>query len=325
MIHNKDGPAGPGVGPGEALYHELDAACADWEVMSGEKYLYSSDLYLNKPVIGPDGGRKWLPDTGHDLRDLDQFVDHMDSRSAQAKALAAELALYKQWSAVAPDDDATAARKAVLECFYVDRAVMALYGHDEAAHADGVSRLESKTGESPYGPCWDDMLEDLMTNGPDGLTKRLEAFSSGWDGIAARESKLSEAWPEPLAVISTKSGSDAWPVYSQDMLNRYVAELKGHECYRDRGMAMDGISPPERERLSIRGDGFDRKAVNRILDLCRTPRAGVHVFDAAELVALATDDGREFEAVKSARKGLDIEAAAIEAGRESAGNDGISR
>ena len=226
-----------------ALLDVLQARAASWEVGSGKAYLGSSAMGLNEKDASkqPETMLESGMDTGHNLRNFDQFCDFMDSRSAQAKALLEDLKLYSELRDTYPDIDRYPEGKQLLEN-YGARAVMALYGVDESRHKSEFADYAFESGESPYATTSRGFARILGCEsrdaGLDDVIERLDKFASDWDFAASQEKFARDCEgtgfdSEPHSHIEYGSGENL-ELFTPRMAQRYVAEVRGREAFFER-------------------------------------------------------------------------------------------
>lgn len=300
-------------------FEELFRSSAAWQPPSGEKYLESggkdpSGDWMNRPMRDAAGSRYCMPDTRHDLHDLGQFKGFMSMRAAQAEALSSDLAEYADLKSRTAIPDG---QERLLVKSFAERAVMALYGVDEGAHAGELVDYEVYCGELPYRGGRKQFERDLLSGDVNGVRILLDGFAGNWRRVAAQEAEAAGRGAiertNPLAMVSDKARENGQAVYTQEFLEYYVAEVKGREAFWDR---CADAAPRPRPGIVVRetGGSVDFDALRRIVGTCVLPDDGrvsqtVYGLDAGSILAAART---EPEPVKSVRHGLDAKAAEIE-------------
>lgn len=300
-------------------FADLFRSSAAWQPPSGEKYLESggkdpSGGWMNRPMRDAAGSRYCMPDTRHDLHDLGQFKGFMSMRAAQAEALSSDLAEYADLKSGAALPDR---QERLLVKSFAERAVMALYGVDEGAHAGELVDYEAYCGELPYQGGRKQFERDLLSGDVNGVRILLDGFAGNWRRVAAQEAEAAGRGAiertNPLAMVSDKTRENGQAVYTQEFLEYYVAEVKGREAFWDR---CADAAPRPRPGIVVRETGgrVDFDMLRRVVGTCMLPDDGrvsqtVYGFDAGSILASART---ESEPVKSVRYGLDAKAAEIE-------------
>lgn len=226
-----------------------------WDIHGGDEYMCSSFMGLNRPGYG-------LPDTRHDLRVFAQFMDWMDSRSAQARALLSDMADYAVW-------EKTVCRFFVWrDCRdfrknFAVRAIMVLYGVDVTRHPDLLIRNDWDIEVTPGDIA--DVYDSVLCGRFDAILDRLNQFVSDW-------SKISDA--ECVGIRNVRNAVVIFPggpvnkIYSVRMLHRYLLEVCGHEAYWSSVQSRDMHKNIPAPRPDVNARNLDDRFVRRILDLC---------------------------------------------------------
>lgn len=314
---------GDGRMPLDRRFEDLFRSSAAWQPPSGTKYLESGgkDLsgdWMNRPMRDAAGSRYCMPDTRHDLHDLGQFKAFMSMRVTQAEALSSDLAEYAdlKFRTALPDG-----QERLLAKSFAERAVMALYGIDEGAHAGELVDYEGYCGELPYRGGRKTFERDLLSGDVNGVRILLDGFAGSWRRVESHEAEAAERTGYdftrehnvgPVAEVHTMYGwteGDGIRLFSTDMLDRYVAEVNARLSVHDAlsGRKQDGPNMIIREAPDgdpCRAGEFEdnRAAFLKIMDFSsgKTP-AGLYVFDGQSVVRAAKDVAEaEREAAKQA-------------------------
>lgn len=310
---------GDGRMPLDRRFEDLFRSSAAWQPPSGTKYLESggkdpSGDWMNRPMRDAAGSRYCMPDTRHDLHDLGQFKAFMFMRATQAEALSSDLAEYADLKSRAALPDG---QERLLAKSFAERAVMALYGVDEGAHARELMDYEVYCGETPYPGGRKTFERDLLSGDVNGVRVLLDGFAGSWRRVESHEAEAAGRGAiertNPLAMVSDKARENGQAVYTQEFLEYYVAEVKGREAFWDR---CADAAPRPRPGIVIRETGghVDFDTLRRVVGTCVLPDDGrvsqtVYGLDAGSILAAART---EPEPVKSVRHGLDAKAAEIE-------------
>ena len=230
---------------------------AMWAVYSGDKYLASSSMGLN--YSGPD--------TRHDLRDSEQFVDWMDARAAQADALALDLTSYMDYVRFKRCVFGCIGREEMsLQQSYFKRAGMALYGIDVVAHGKA---FEDVFWEEGFRACDSRGLSsDIASSRCDSIIARLDGFTSGWNALKTLES----SWDSAYEIRFQDGRGIAFA--TMPMADRYLAGFCGRVRFfsaeaRQSGGRFEGADIyPE----VARHDWYDADRMSVVVDFVRSVR-----------------------------------------------------
>lgn len=233
---------------------KLQMRALDWDIHSGEAYGVSSVMGLNFRDAGkqPDTVLAFGTDTGHDLMDIEQFKDFMDSRAQQAEELSVDLKAYEDIVRSRPDFPETTDGKALIHNF-AERAVMALYGVDESKHKAELGCYMLDSGEAPYATSvkgFEDIIKGITYESScSDITGRLDDFATEWRSVSNSEKFFEETGvdiaSEPGAFLKYRGVSrESFDVHTWAMASRYVSEVVGRSSFFERCCGVDsGLEP----------------------------------------------------------------------------------
>lgn len=246
-----------------------------WRVLSGQDYLASSARDLNHIPFGVLNDNMSVNlfrnklSTSHDIIDPAQFMDFMDSRSAQARALSEDLQGWREIAEQYPSFDKTIEGADLLKN-YGDRAVMALYGVDAHRNIALFWQHAFETGEMPYDTTAKGFMNQIAGETASGfddfaglerLVSRLEGFSDEWDRIASNERASCNAKPAVKVRIRTRE----YDIQEPDTAYRYAAEVLGKGRY----FGYEGMRVADRMRFSS-DDPYVSQFIGNISYLSKT-------------------------------------------------------
>ena len=249
---------------------QLEYRANNWDIHKGVFYMNSGKVGMNETryVYGFGADHEFDPagfnDTRHELRKISDFVDWMDGRRIQADRLIMDMKkmeMIKQEFGRALDSKKV---KSVQENF-ADRAVMALYGidikrHDEAMVSNDWDMYAS-TGDIGQ------VVRDIRSGNFGDIKSRLESFSSDWKSLRAVElAGRSDPKINP-ATVSFPGVADN-RVFTQAMLDRYVAETAGRAAYKASETMCRTHSDCPVELPEVKSGGLDPRASAKILEFC---------------------------------------------------------
>ena len=213
----------------------LETRARNWSVTGpGEDYLSSSALGKNQP-----SGDRPMYDTTHDISNVADFRDWMDSRSTQAKALRADMVYLQDYTAAYMDVYDEAPDLSELANNYAERFMMAMYGTDITKHGPDFDAYGSAEWDFAVPERKQQIAEKIMSGDMSGLMKQLEDFSKDWEQIEGYENEeLAKPGTFKVARVDAKVGrqgsNEQSFIATVDFLERYVAENQGRNEYFSR-------------------------------------------------------------------------------------------